>query len=133
MPSSEQLPLLSDGYRFGAFEVRVAEQVLFHRGKRIRIQDLPFKMLLILLEYPGELVSKEILRDRLWGHETFVEADKGLYVLAAKLREALGDDASVPRFVKTVSGRGYQFVAKVDPVFDSAPVPVLEQPALYPE
>ena len=87
----------------------------------------------MLLEHPGELVSKEVLRDRLWGQETFVEVDKGLYVLAAKLREALGDDATVPRFVKTVSGKGYQFVAKVDPVFDSTQTPAPEQVVVYSE
>ena len=133
MPSSEQLPPVCDAYRFGAFEVRVGEQILLHRGRRIKIQDLPFKMLLLLLEHPGEIVSKEVLRDRLWGQETFVEVDKGLYVLAAKLREALGDDANVPRFVRTVSGRGYRFVAKVDPVFDATSTPAPEQPAPLPE
>lgn len=133
MPFSEQLPTVFDAYRFGAFEVRVSEQILLHRGRRIKIQDLPFKMLLVLLEHPGELVSKEVLRDRLWGQGTFVEVDKGLYVLAAKLREALGDDATVPCFVKTVSGRGYRFVAKVDPILDSTPTPAPERLVFRPE
>src|SRR5579864_7550146 len=133
MSSADQIPQVCYAYRFGAFEARVDEQVLLHRGKRMKIQGLPFRMLLVLLEHPGELVSKEVLRDRLWGQETFVEVDKGLYVLAAKLREALGDDATVPRFVKTVSGKGYQFVAKVDPVFDSTQTPAPEQVVVYSE
>jgi eukaryotic-like serine/threonine-protein kinase len=114
MSSADQVPPLCNAYRFGPFEARVDEQILLHRGKRMKIQDLPFRMLLILLEHPGELVSKEILRDRLWGQETFIEVDKGLYVLAAKLREALRDNATVPRYIKTISGKGYRFVAKVD-------------------
>src|SRR5579864_9831010 len=109
MPSSQQLPPVCDAYRFAAFEVRLSEQILLHRGRRMKIQDLPFRMLLVLLEHPGELVSKEVLRDRLWGQGTFIEVDKSLYVLAAKLREALGDDATVPRYVKTISGKGYRF------------------------
>lgn len=117
--SADQFPQVCYAYRFGAFEARVDEQVLLHRDERVKIQDLPFQMLLILLEHPGELVSKEVLRHRLWGQETFIEADKGLYVLAAKLREALGDDATVPRYIKTISGRGYRFVAKVDQVLAS--------------
>jgi DNA-binding winged helix-turn-helix (wHTH) protein/Tfp pilus assembly protein PilF len=119
MPPSNKLSPVCDAYRFGSFEVRVGQEVLLHRGRRIKIQDLPFQMLLVLLEYPGEVVSKEVLRDRLWGQETFVEVDENLYVVAAKLREALGDDATGPRFVRTVSGRGYRFIGKVTPVVDS--------------
>lgn len=120
MPSSNKPPAVCDAYQFGSFEVRVGQETLLYRGRRIKLQDLPFQMLLVLLEHPGEVVSKEVLRDRLWGQETFVEVDENLYVVAAKLREALGDDATGPRFVRTVSGRGYRFIGKVTPVFDSA-------------
>ena len=89
-------------------------------------------MLLVLLEHPGKLVSKEVLRDRLWGQETFIEVDKGLYVLAAKLREALGDDATVPRYIKTISGKGYRFIAKVERVVDSTSTPSPEMSVEYP-
>jgi DNA-binding winged helix-turn-helix (wHTH) protein/tetratricopeptide (TPR) repeat protein len=118
MPSSNHPTPVCDAYSFGSFEVRVGQEILLNRGRRVKIQDLPFQMLLVLLERPGELVSKEVLRDRLWGQETFVEVDESLYVVAAKLREALGDDASGPRFVRTVSGKGYRFIGKVTPVFD---------------
>jgi DNA-binding winged helix-turn-helix (wHTH) protein/tetratricopeptide (TPR) repeat protein len=131
MPSSNELPPVCDAYRFGSFEVRVGQEILLYRGRRIKIQDLPFQMLLVLLERPGEVVSKEVLRDRLWGQETFVEVDESLYVVAAKLREALGDDATGPRFVRTVSGRGYRFIGKVTPVSDStaaATEPTLPSP-----
>jgi len=119
MAPSNKLTPVCDTYRFGSFEARVGEGILLYRGRRIKIQDLPFQMLLVLLENAGEVVSKEVLRDRLWGQGTYVEVDESLYVVAAKLREALGDDATGPRFVRTVSGRGYRFIAKVTPVFDS--------------
>jgi DNA-binding winged helix-turn-helix (wHTH) protein/TolA-binding protein len=128
MPSSDEHPPVFDAYHFGSFEVRVRQEILLWRGKRIRIQDLPFRMLLVLLECPGEIVSKEVLRDRLWGQETFVEVDESLYVVAAKLREALRDDATEPRFVRTVSGRGYRFIGKVTPVCDSTEVAIAPTP-----
>jgi DNA-binding winged helix-turn-helix (wHTH) protein/tetratricopeptide (TPR) repeat protein len=107
-----------DAYRFDSFEVRVRARILDYEGQPLDIQELPFQMLLALLERPGEMVTKEELRDRLWG-QTFVEVDKSLYVVAAKLREALGDDVTRPRFIKTISGRGYRFIGKVTPVVQS--------------
>src|ERR1700721_1864376 len=95
------------GYLFEGFEVLVPLGILRQAGVRLKIQDLPFQMLLVLLERRGELVTKEELGKRLWDHKTFVEVDKSLYVMAGKLREVLGDDAAQPRFIKTVSGRGY--------------------------
>jgi tetratricopeptide (TPR) repeat protein len=77
-------------------------------------------MLVILLEKPGELVTKEELAERLWGQEIFTEIDQSLYVIAGKLRRVLGDDASQPRFIRTVSGKGYRFVESVTPVFAAA-------------
>lgn len=82
-------------------------------------------MLLILLHRPGVIVTREELGHRLWG-ETFVEVDKGLYVVAAKLREALGDDATRPRFIKTISGQGYCFIGDVTPSFEAASEPLAE-------
>jgi len=117
VPNSKALG--RDGHRFDSFEVRVRSGVLLQAGHRLKIQGLPFQMLLILLEHPGETVSKEELGRRLWGQETFVEVDKSLYVVAAKLREALGDNAAGPRYIKTVSGQGYRFIGDVSPVFES--------------
>jgi eukaryotic-like serine/threonine-protein kinase len=118
-----------DAYRFDSFEVRVRARILDYEGQTLDIQELPFQMLLALLERPGEMVTKEELGDRLWG-QTFVEVDKSLYVVAAKLREALGDDVTRPRFIKTISGRGYRFIGKVTPVVEPAAEPPTE-PAPY--
>jgi DNA-binding winged helix-turn-helix (wHTH) protein len=83
-------------------------------------------VLVALLERPGELVTKkEDLARRLWGQQIFTEIDQNLYVMARKLRQVIGDDASQPRFIKTDSGKGYRFIASVTPVF----APVVEQSA----
>ena len=119
-----------EAYLFDSFEVSVRLRTLRQGGERLKIQELPFQMLLVLLEKPGEIVSKEELRRRLWGQETFIEVDKSLYVMAGKLREALGDDAAQPRFIKTVSGQGYRFIGRVTQVFTQPTEPrlVLMQP-----
>src|ERR1700678_2653731 len=105
-----------EAYRFDSFEVSIRQRMLHQGEKRLNIQELPFNMLLVLLEKPGEVASKEELAQRLWGERTFVEVDKSLYVIAAKLRDVLGDNPTQPRFIKTVSGRGYRFVGQVMPV-----------------
>jgi eukaryotic-like serine/threonine-protein kinase len=110
-----------DAYRFDRFEVGVRSGTLLFDGQRRRVQPLPLQMLLILLEHPGETVDKQELGRRLWGQETFVEVDKSLYVVAAKLREALGDNADGPRYIRTDSGRGYRFIGNVMPVFGAPP------------
>jgi eukaryotic-like serine/threonine-protein kinase len=120
MPTEVPRRARCEAYRFDCFEVSLQQGALLQSGKRLRVQDLPFKMLVILLEKPGELVTKEDLADRLWGQEIFTETDQSLYVMAGKLRQALGDDASQPRFIKTVSGKGYCFIASVNPVFGPA-------------
>ena len=124
--SGNTRPSECDAYLFGSFEVRVRSGVLLRNGKLIRVQGLPLQMLLVLLENHGQVVSREELRRRLWGHETFVEVDNGLHVVAGKLREALGDRVSNPLFIKTISGRGYCFVGEVTPVFGSPAEPVVE-------
>ncbi len=106
---------VDEGYRFSSFEVRLREGILLRKGHRQKIQDLPFQMLLVLIQRPGVVVTKEELGIRLWGQRSFIDVDKSLYVVAAKLREVLGDDASRPRLIKTVSGVGYRFVGNVEP------------------
>lgn len=103
----------ADSYRFGAFELRVKAGLLLHQGTRVRIQELPLRMLLLLVEHSGEVVSRDQLRNHLWGARTFVEFDSNLRVAAAKLREALGDNAAQPRFLETVARRGYRFIGDV--------------------
>lgn len=94
-----------DIYRFEGFEVRVRTGVLLHEGERIKIQELPFRVLLVLLETPGQIVSQDVLQARLWSDETFAHFDSRLRVAMRKLRDALGDKAAEPRFIRTLSGQ----------------------------
>ncbi len=100
-------------FRCGAFEVDEATGELRKQGIRIKLHSQPFQILVMLLERPSELVTREEMRQRLWGEDTFVDFDHGLNTAINKLREALGDLASQPRYVETVSGRGYRFIAPV--------------------
>src|SRR5664280_1962704 len=100
-------------FRFGAFEVNEATGELRKQGIRIKLHSQPFQILVMLLERPSELVTREEMRQRLWGEDTFVDFDHGLNTAVNKLREALGDLASQPRHVETVSGTGYRFIAPV--------------------
>ena len=98
-------------YRFGQFEVNAASGELFKNGKRVKLQEQPFRLLVVLLENAGEVVSREDLRSRIWPEDTFVDFDGSLRVAVRKLREALDDDAESPRYVETIPKRGYRFLA----------------------
>jgi cholera toxin transcriptional activator len=98
---------------FGAFEVDEAREELRKHGVRIKLHSQPFQLLVMLLERPSEVVTREEMRQRLWGHDTFVDFDHGLNSAVNKIREALGDSASQPRYVETLSGKGYRFIAPV--------------------
>jgi DNA-binding winged helix-turn-helix (wHTH) protein/TolB-like protein len=95
---------------FAEFEADERSGELRRHGVRVRLQDLPFRVLIALVRRTGDVVSREELRGELWGAETFVDAEAGLNTAVAKLREALGDDAEAPRFVETVPKRGYRFI-----------------------
>ena len=97
--------------RFGVFELDAHSGELRKQGVKIKLQEQPFQILLILLEQAPELVTKEELQKRIWPADTFVDFDKGLYNSIKKLREALGDEAGTPRYVETVPKRGYRFIA----------------------
>jgi len=114
--------------RFGVFDVDLGACELKKRGSRLKLQGQPFQVLAILLEKPGELVTREELRDRLWPG-TIVDFDHGVNKAISKIREALGDSAEHPRFIETVARRGYRFLADVAPVDISPEV----QPAAVPE
>ncbi|HKS73161.1 MAG TPA: winged helix-turn-helix domain-containing protein [Terriglobales bacterium] len=101
--------------RFGVFEADLAAGELRKSGVRIRLQDQPFQILTLLLQRPGEVVSREEIRQRLWPADTFVDFDHSLNTAVNKLREALGDSASSPRYVETLARKGYRFVAPVRP------------------
>src|SRR5947207_7295919 len=102
--------------RFSVFEVDLAAGELRKNGIKIRLQEQPFQILAFLLGRPGELVTRQDLRDKLWSNDTFVDFDHSLNTAINKLREALGDSASSPRFVETVARRGYRFLASVEQV-----------------
>lgn len=103
-------------FRFGVFEADLSAGELRKNGVKIRLQEQPFQILAFLLGRPGELVTRQDLRDKLWSNDTFVDFDHSLNTAINKLREALGDSASSPRFVETVSRRGYRFLASVEQV-----------------
>ncbi len=101
------------GYNFGLFEVDLKAEELRRSGQRIRLQGQPFRVLAILLECAGEVVSRDEIQRRLWDPDTTVDFDHGLGIAVNKLREALGDSADNPRFIETLPRRGYRFIAPV--------------------
>ena len=100
-------------YRFGPFELNTGEESLARNGTPVKVQDLPYRLLVLLLERPGEVVTREEVRQRLWPENTFVEFDNSLGVAIRKVRDALNDDAEAPRYVETLPRRGYRFTAPV--------------------
>src|SRR5271163_3583450 len=100
--------------RFGAFEADLHSGEVRKSGNRIKLQDQPFKVLEILLERPGNLVTREELQTRIWPEETYGDFDHAVNVAVGKLRMALGDSADNPSFIETVPRRGYRFVALLE-------------------
>lgn len=119
--------------RFGHFELDVNLRQLRRRNRLVKIQDLPFRLLISLVERPGEIVLREELRTRLWG-DTVVEFDEGLHTAVCKLREVLGDLATRPRFIATIPRRGYSFIAavSVEDVAEHAQAAKVEAPSFTP-
>jgi len=105
--------------RFGVFDIDLRAAELKKQGVRIKLQDQPFQILSLLLEHPGELVTREELRQKLWSADTFVDFDRNLNKAMNKLRIALCDSAESPRFIETLHRRGYRFIAPVQ-LADSA-------------
>jgi TolB-like protein/DNA-binding winged helix-turn-helix (wHTH) protein/Flp pilus assembly protein TadD len=99
--------------RFGTYEVSLQSGEVRKAGLRIRVQQQPMKLLEILLERPGEVVTREELRSRIWADESFGDFDQAVNIAIAKLRSALGDSAENPRFIETLPKRGYRFIADV--------------------
>jgi TolB-like protein/Flp pilus assembly protein TadD len=106
---------MSHVVRFDCFEVDLDAGQIRKRGNRIRLRDQPFQVLASLLEQPGQVVSRNDLRRRLWPDEVFVDFDNGLNIAIARLRTALGDSAKRPRFIETLPKHGYRFVGQVSP------------------
>src|SRR5438270_10607261 len=99
--------------RFGTYELRLQSGELRKAGVRIKVQQQPLKLLEMLLEHPGEVVTREELRTRMWPNESFGDFDQAVNVSIAKLRNALGDSADNPRYIETLPRRGYRFIAPV--------------------
>jgi TolB-like protein/DNA-binding winged helix-turn-helix (wHTH) protein/Tfp pilus assembly protein PilF len=100
--------------RFGAFEVDLPAGQLRKHGMRLKLSEQPFQILALLLASPGEVVPRELLRERLWPSDTFVDFDHGLNNAVMRLREALGDSSDRPRFIETLPRRGYRFIAPIE-------------------
>ena len=104
----------SQRYRFGVFEADVSTGELRKHGVRIKLNAQPFQVLILLLDRPGEVLTREQIYRELWPDGTFVDSEHGVNSAVNRLRDALGDTASNPRFVETLSRRGYRFVAPVE-------------------
>src|SRR5580658_9608246 len=113
--------------RFGAFEVDLRAGEVYKHDIRLKLQDQPFQVLAVLLEHPGDVVTREELHQRLWSSDTFIDFDTGLNSAIKKLRDALSDSAEEPRYIETLPRRGYRFVAHVEngssASVSAAPVP----------
>jgi eukaryotic-like serine/threonine-protein kinase len=110
-------------FRFGLFEADVLHKTLTRNGVRVKVQDQPYRVLLLLLERPGEIVSRDELRQNLWPDGTFVDFDGSLNVILKKLRAAIDDDSDNPRFIETVPRHGYRFIAPVTATRDEPQLP----------
>src|ERR1700681_2421087 len=106
---------------FGVFEVDLKACELRRHGLRLKLPEQPFQILSVLLEKPGEIVTRDELRSRLWPGDTFVDFDHGLNNAVMRLREVLGDSSENPRFVETIPRRGYRFIAPVAGAFFPGP------------
>jgi DNA-binding winged helix-turn-helix (wHTH) protein len=112
--------------KFASFVVDVRAGELYRRGKRIKLQQQPMQILLALLERPGDVVTREELRDKIWSADTFVDFEHSLNTAVKKLRHALGDRATKSKFVETLPRRGYRFLAPVETA-DAAASPALSK------
>src|SRR5215831_11925740 len=126
MASQPSFPVM---LRFGPFEVNPQSGEFQKNGIRIRLSGQPVRILLILLERPGQVVSREELRQQIWSDGTFVDFEGGLNAAINKLRRALSDSAENPRYVETIPSRGYRFIGALAPVapVTSAP-PDIQRP-----
>jgi len=123
-------------YRFGLFEADSRTGELRKQGRPLRVRGRPIDILLLLLQRPGDVVTRDELRQNLWPADTFVDFDHGLNSAVNRLRDALGDSAENPRFVETLPKRGYRFVAPVEAILSAAPaaatVAAVPEPAPIP-
>lgn len=100
--------------RFGDFELDFGHFQLYRQGERVRLEGLPMQLLMYLIENQRQLVTREQIADALWGKDVFVDVEQGINTAIRKIRIALDDDSGQPRFLQTVVGRGYRFVASCE-------------------
>lgn len=112
---------MSREFRFGAFELDVAAYVLRRAGVPIKLEKLPMEVLILLVRSAGDLVERSALRNHVWGSDVFVDQDAAINTAIRKIRRVLGDDSERPRFIETVVGKGYRFIADIE---DTAPRPL---------
>jgi DNA-binding winged helix-turn-helix (wHTH) protein/TolB-like protein len=110
----------SGRFRFGLFEFDTATLELRREGTIVRLQSQPAKVLCCLIKKPGEVISRENLRQTVWGNDTFVDFERGLNFCVGQIRSTLDDDSVTPRYIRTIPKRGYQFIAPVEPVGESS-------------
>jgi Tol biopolymer transport system component/DNA-binding winged helix-turn-helix (wHTH) protein len=111
MPAQSQLPRV---LRFGIYEIDVRAGELRKSGVRLKLQEQPFQVLCMLVDRPGEIVTREELRNRLWPADTFVDFDHGLNAAVKRLRDTLGESADTPVYIETLARRGYRFIGSVE-------------------
>jgi DNA-binding winged helix-turn-helix (wHTH) protein len=97
--------------RFGQFELNFGRFQLFRAGEPVRLEGLPLRLLMYLIDHHGELVTREQIADALWGKDVFVDVETGINTAIRKIRMALEDDSAQPQYLQTVVGHGYRFVA----------------------
>src|SRR5258707_1349969 len=114
--TSKQPALSPKLVRFGIYQVDVRTSELWKQGRKVKLQEQPCRILAILLEQRGEVVTREELRKRLWSDDTFVDFDHSLNTAIMRLREALSDSSDNPRFIETLPRHGYRFIAPVEEV-----------------
>jgi DNA-binding winged helix-turn-helix (wHTH) protein len=119
-------------YRFGVFEVDSTTGELRRKGVRVKLHSQPLQVLLLLLERPGEMLTREDICRKLWPDGTFVDYEHGVNSAINRLREALGDKASSPRFVETLARRGYRFVAPVERIGGATGASLASEPPAVP-
>src|SRR5262245_53065065 len=110
-------------FQFGVFEFDPCSRELRKRGVRLKLQDQPLQVLLLLLEQRGQILTREAIQNRLWPDGTFVDFDNAINSVVRKLRNALGDSAQNPRFIETLARQGYRFIAPVTVVEELSSVP----------
>ena len=110
-PSNQAVPMSDKKIRFGEFELDFGHYQLYRNGNAVRLEGLPLHLLMYLIDNRRQLVTREQIAETLWGKDVFVDVEQGINTAIRKIRIALEDNSSQPRYLQTVVGRGYRFVA----------------------